>query len=114
MPSEINTYADSDYAGCIKTRQKYKCGGAITFGHHCIKTWSTTQAVIALSSGEAEYYSLVKAASQSIGIQNMLFDVGIKTDINVHTDSSTTCVHTDTMHLEYLCQALLQTCLNAP
>ena len=28
--------------------------------HHIIKSWSTTQSIIALSSGEAEYYGVVK------------------------------------------------------
>ena len=88
MPDNIEAYADSDYAGCIKSR-KSTSGGVIKFGSHCIKTWSTTQAVIALSSGEAEYYSLVKTASQSIGIKHMLFDIGITVGINIHTDSST-------------------------
>ena len=88
MPTDINAYADSDYAGCIKTR-KSTSGGAINIGSHCIKSWSSTQAVIALSSGEAEHYGLVKAASQSIGIKNMLSDMNINMDINVHTDSST-------------------------
>ena len=88
MPTEINAYADSDDAGCIKTR-KSTSGGAIMIGSHCSKRWSSTQAVIALSSGEAEYYSLVKTASQSIGIKNMLSDMNINMDIDVHTDSST-------------------------
>ena len=88
MPESIEAYADSDYAGCIKTR-KSTSGGAIKFGAHSIKTWSSTQAVIALSSGEAEYYSLVKTASQAIGIRNMLSELGINVGINVHTDSST-------------------------
>ena len=88
MPESLNAFADSDFAGCIKTR-KSTSGGAIKFGEHCIKSWSSTQSVIALSSGEAEYYSLVKTASQSIGIRNMLLDVGINVGIHINTDSST-------------------------
>ena len=30
-------------------------------GAHCIKTWSTTQGAVALSSAEAEFYALVDA-----------------------------------------------------
>ena len=88
MTGAIDAFADSDFAGCIKTRQSTS-GGVIKIGGHCIKSWSSTQSVIALSSGEAEHYSLVKTASQSIGIKNMLFDVGINVGVNVHTDSST-------------------------
>ena len=88
MPDSLDSFADADFAGCIKTR-KSTSGGAIKFGAHCIKSWSSTQSVIALSSGEAEYYSLVKTASQSIGIRNMLRDVGISVGITINTDSST-------------------------
>jgi hypothetical protein len=58
------------------------------FGGHCLKTWSSTQEVIALSSGEAEYYALVKAVSQGIGIRNLLQDLGIVVDIEVNMDAS--------------------------
>ena len=37
-------------------------------GQHMIKSWSSTQALIALSSGEAEYYGLVKAAGAGLGV----------------------------------------------
>ena len=88
LPTEINAYTDSDYAVCIKTR-KSSSGGAIMTRGHCITSWSSTQSAIALSSGEAEFYSLVKTASQAIGIKHMLSDMNIHLDINVHTDSST-------------------------
>ena len=47
-------------------------------GSHVIKSWSTNQSVIALSSGEAEYYALVKAASVSIGVKTIMRDMGIE------------------------------------
>ena len=56
---KIDVYVDTDYAGCRKTR-KSTSGGVATLGSHTIKSWSTTQAVIALSSGEAEFYGIVK------------------------------------------------------
>ena len=45
---------------------------------------------IALSSGEAEYYALVKGGSIGIGICSMLSDFGIRIDSRMHisTDSS--------------------------
>ena len=42
-----------------------------------MKSWSTTQKITALSSGEAEYYAIVKGASQGIGIRSMLEDFQI-------------------------------------
>ena len=58
----IKVSVDTDYAGCKRTRRSTS-GGIAQLGDHLIKTWSITQAVIALSSGEAEYYGIVKGAS---------------------------------------------------
>jgi hypothetical protein len=49
----IEVWTDTDYAGCQKTRRSTS-GGVLRIGKHMIKSWSTTQATIALSSGEAE------------------------------------------------------------
>ena len=57
-------------------------------GGHLIKSWSSTQPVIALSSGEAELYALVKGASQATGLMSMLFDYGLELGAKVCIDSS--------------------------
>ena len=59
------------------------------YGKHCIRSYSTTQAIIALSSGEAEYYGCVKAASVALGMRAMYNDFGQKVNIHVNTDAST-------------------------
>ena len=46
-------------------------------GRHMIKSWSTNQSVVALSSGEAEYYGLVKAASIALGVTAIGRDMGM-------------------------------------
>ena len=43
----IDGWADSDYAGCRKTR-KSTSGGLIMLGVHLTNYWASTQAVIAL------------------------------------------------------------------
>ena len=48
----------------------------------------STQAIIALSSGEAEFYALVKCGSVALGIRNMLHDLGVKVKIRISTDAS--------------------------
>ena len=58
------------------------------FGSHSVKSWSTTQQVIALSSGEAEYYSMVKGGPMGLGIQAMARDLGVSISVNVKTDAS--------------------------
>ena len=55
-----------------------------------IKSWATNQSVIALSSGEAEYYAIVKAATNAIGVQSICNDMGISHGgaIRICTDAS--------------------------
>ena len=57
-------------------------------GHHMIKTWSATQATISLSSGEAEYYGVVRAAGIALGHRPLLADLGLQLPCRVWTDSS--------------------------
>jgi len=57
-------------------------------GHHLIKSWSSTQQVIALSSGEAELYSLTKGAAQTLGLIAMAKGLGVTMDGTLHTDAS--------------------------
>ena len=40
-------------------------------GKHLLRTWSSTQPSIAMSSAEAEYYALVEGATRSLGLQSI-------------------------------------------
>ena len=80
-------YCDSNYAGCLKTRKSTQ-GGVIMHGTHCIKSWSSTQGILALSSAEAEYYGIVKAASQGIGMKSLCKDFDRVVTLEVLTDAS--------------------------
>jgi hypothetical protein len=44
--------------------------------------------VIALSSGEAEYYGLVTGSSEGLGDQSIAMDWGIKLDLNLWMDAT--------------------------
>ena len=59
-------------------------------GGHVIKSWATNQAVLALSSGEAEYYGIVKAASVALGIRSLAADMGVEYEkpIAIKSDAS--------------------------
>ena len=57
-------------------------------GRHVLKTWSSTQPTISLSSGEAEYYGVVRAAGLALGQQSLLRDLGHDLPVRVWTDSS--------------------------
>ena len=57
-------------------------------GECCVKSWSSTQSLIALSSGEAEYYGVVKAASTGLGLQSLCKDLGFPVELEVLTDAT--------------------------
>ena len=84
---KMHVWVDTDYAGCRKTRRSTS-GGILMLGEHLIKGWSVTQAVIALSSGEAEYYGIVKGSSVGLGAHSVLRDLGSSVRVCVMTDSS--------------------------
>ena len=52
-------------------------------GSHLIKSWSSTQAVISFTIGEAEFYGVVKASGIGLGCQALLEDLGWKVDLRV-------------------------------
>ena len=83
----LECYSDTDWAGCPKTR-KSTSGGCLMLGGHLLKTWSSTQPSVSLSSGEAEYYGVVKAAGIAIGHQSLMSDLGMHVGVRVWTDSS--------------------------
>ena len=58
------------------------------FGGVAVRGWSSNQGVIAVSSGEAEYYAALKGASSALGFQSMLRDLGVSATIILYTDSS--------------------------
>ena len=83
----IECYSDTDWGGCVKTR-KSTSGGCLMLGGHVLKTWSSTQPTVSLSSGEAEFYGVVKAAGLALGQQAVLRDLGHSLPVRVWTDSS--------------------------
>jgi hypothetical protein len=85
--SRLRTYSDSDWAGCAKTRRSTS-GGMILRGAHLLAHWSTTQSTVALSSAEAELNALIKAASETLGVMNMLKAMGKDFKVEIFTDSS--------------------------
>ena len=86
-PHRLTAIVDTDYAGYLETR-KSTSGRVLMHGSHCVRTWSTTQYVIALSSGEAELYGIVKGASAAMGFQSVAADLGVKLDIDFFSDSA--------------------------
>jgi hypothetical protein len=85
--SELEGYSDSDWAGCKRSRRSMS-GGMAVVGGAVVKSWANRQATVALSSGEAEFYSAGKAAAELIGIKSLMMDMGWNAGIKLHVDAT--------------------------
>ena len=83
----LDVYGDMHHAGCLKTR-KGTTGMVLMRDARCLKVSSHTQSTISLSSGESEYFGIVKCAAIGLGARSMLADFGMCADVVVCTDSS--------------------------
>ena len=86
-PECMDGYTDSDWAGCTKSRRSTS-GAVLMIGHHCIKSSSKQQKVLALSSAEAETYGMVNCSAELLGLQACAEDLGLSYKANVYADAS--------------------------
>ena len=83
----IDGLSDADAAGCPKTRRS-TYGGCLRVGQHTLATWSSTEKVVSLSSAESEYYSMVRCASEAIGLANTTREFGHEAQLRIWTDAA--------------------------
>ncbi len=74
--AELRVIVICDWAGCVRTRRSTS-GGLIKLGRHALKTWSATQATVAMSSAEAELYAMTEVATRGMGLRTMLNELGV-------------------------------------
>ena len=86
---DIDTYVDSDWAGCATSRRSTS-EMALYFLGTLITSQSRTQATVALSSGEAELYAIGLGASENLFIRSLLLESQLSKHVNIriHTDST--------------------------
>ena len=84
----IDVFSDSDWAACRRTRRSTS-GGVAAIDGTAIKHWSSTQGSVALSVGEAEYYALIKAAAEGLGMVALGHDLGFDFKLRIWVDSNT-------------------------
>ena len=65
----LQVHVDSDWAGDLLGR-KSTTGVIVRRGKHLLRHMSCLQTLVALSSGEPEYYALIRGACTSLGIQS--------------------------------------------
>ena len=87
QPVVYDTFVDSDWAGCPSTCRSTS-GGAVRLGWHTIRTWSSTQATVAMSSAEAELFSMTKGIATTLGLMSVAKDLGLELNATVHSDAS--------------------------
>ena len=87
-PSEVIVYTDSDW-GADKETRKSMSALAERFGCHLIDSSCARQSVVALSSGEAEFYSLTRGGAAGIMSQQIWDGLGYgRLNLVLETDSS--------------------------
>ena len=87
---QVVVYVDSDWAGC-KSSRRSTSGGVLMVGKHILRSWSSTQATVATSSGEAELIAMYEGAARGCGMQAIMTEMGLVPSLSVLrvcTDSS--------------------------
>jgi hypothetical protein len=92
LPSELSVLSDSDWASCVLSR-KSTSGSIITLDANIVTCYSRTQAVVALSSGEAELNAAVTATGESLFIQSLLKEMSVEVSVCVYLDSTAAIMH---------------------
>ena len=78
QPRVLDSYTDSDWAG-EKVSRKSTSAGCLMRGAHCIKAWARS---------EAELYAGLRTASEGLGVQSLIRDLGGQAEVEVWIDSS--------------------------
>ena len=84
---DLDTATDTDWACCKRTRSSTMCI-IIMLNQILLVSRTAGQAIKSQSSGEAEFYGVVKASGAALGQQSLFADLGIKLQVRVWTDSS--------------------------
>ena len=58
------------------------------WGSCLLKAWSKTVSTIALSTGEAELSALAKGTAEGLGMQSVLMDMGLNTQVSIESDAT--------------------------
>ena len=92
---------DADWAVFSRARRSTS-GGAIRTGDATTKVWSKTQAVVAKSRGESDFYGVVRASCEALGAQTLMNDFGVDMMACVHVGASTAKAICETTGLDKL------------
>ena len=83
----MTAQVDANWASDEQSRKSVS-GGLIKLGSTVIHNWSRKQETVALSSGEAEYYSMCTGTCEGLHIQGLLSELQRTTGLALETDST--------------------------
>ena len=83
---QVDVRVDPDWANGHE--RKPTSGGMMMMNGTVVKYWSRAQATRALSTAKAEYYAVSTGAAEALGMQSMMTDLGLSTQVRVWTDSN--------------------------
>jgi len=87
LPGEVTALADAGYAAKETERRSTTCICDL-FGKHTLDTSSTTQSVVALSTGESEFHAIVKGGASVMQTRALLEELGLKVRAVVCSDAT--------------------------
>ena len=76
------------HEGVLEYVGRAQSAGHIKFGAHSLEAWSVRQAILALSSGEAEFYALGKLCAHLLFVCHVLLEIGTRMRAVARTASS--------------------------
>jgi hypothetical protein len=84
LPEKVVVWSDTDFAIALGDlhHEESPCAGSTASGR---AAW--IQETMALSSGESEFYGIVKVATMGLGMKRLTEDRGVAVEVHVNTDS---------------------------
>jgi len=86
-PGVLYVFTDTDWAADEVTRKSVSCT-VERYGSHMIDCSVAKQSLVALSSGEAEFYGIVRAVATAKQTSQILEQIGTKAGVTIASDSS--------------------------
>ena len=84
---QLDGFTDSDWA-VEHPSMKSTSGAILMWGGCLIKSWSSTQTTIALSSAEAELYAMRRCAQHALSLVSVASDLNIELHPTIHTGAA--------------------------
>ena len=86
-PTKIVAFTDADWASNDEDRRSVDTVH-LFFGRALLETSTCTQQVSALSSGESEFYGVLRSSACALQIRQLLLDMNIEMGVEILPDSS--------------------------